>query len=540
MKRYLIIACLLLVFFPLANAQLFANIEKMAEIPPPNTRPEHSWQNLLSYIISVTPDYDNKKITGSNTIEFVALQPGKTLYLHLDGRMRITSIAWNKSTLEFKRDSEGYFVYFPQQIPKDKNESITVYFEGQPREAINAPSDNGWIWARDKKGRPWMSIGCQGSGASIWLPCKEVLYDEPDHGVTFNITVPDSLIAVANGRLQQKRRNKNKTITYTWKVINRINNYNIIPYIGKYVTWSQNFKGENGKLDCHFYALDYNLEKAKRHWQQTDTMLRVFEHWMGAYPFYLDGYKLVEAPMQGMEHQSAISYGNGFQNGFNGKDLFGTGWGLKWDFILVHESGHEWFGNNITTNNHGDTWIHEGFTKYSETLYTDFVFGTQAGNEYAIGTWKRIKNDQPVVGTNTTDKYYKGSAMLHMIRQITGDSAFRNWLRSLNRDFHQQTINTGQVLQHLNEAMHQDYTALFNQYLKTIQVPVLEYAFQNNTLKYRWIECVQNFDMPVKVSIDEGASMFIYPTTQWKELSLQNSAQSLKADNNFYVRVKAQ
>jgi aminopeptidase N len=349
-------------------------------------------------------------------------------------------------------------------------------------------------------------------------------------------------VAVANGKFQKRLVNKDGTVTYSWKVVNPINNYNIVPYIGNYVSWHQDYKGLKGKLDCDFWVLDYNLEKGKRHLQQTDTMLRAFEYWLGPYPFYEDGYKLVEAPMPGMEHQSAVAYGNGFQNGYRGKDFIsGTGWGLKWDFMLVHESGHEWFGNSITSGNFSDTWIHEGFTKYLETLYTAFAFGNEAGNEYAIGTWKRIKNDEPILGTGTSDKYYKGSAMLHTIRQVLGDSVFRSWLRGLNKTFYHQTVNTKQVLNFLNQDTKRDFSKIFAQYLQTIQVPLFEYTLQPGELHYRWTNCVEGFDMPLRISLDGKTFQSVYPKTQWLTLAVPgDSLKTIVVDKNFYIQTKQQ
>jgi len=266
-------------------------------------------------------------------------------------------------------------------------------------------------------------------------------------------------------------------------------------------------------------------------------MLHAFEYWMGPYPFYEDSYKLVEAPMPGMEHQSAVAYGNGFQNGYQGKDFISkSGWGLKWDFMLVHESGHEWFGNNITCNDGGDSWIHEGFTKYLETLYTSFVFGTEAGNDYAIGTWKRIKNDVPILGNNTSDKYYKGSAMLHMIRQTIGDSQFRGLLTGLNKEFYHQTVSTNQILEFFNLYAKKDFTKMFDQYLMTIQIPRLDYSFQGNVFKYRWQNCVDDFSMPIKITLDGKNFQFIFPTKQWQSLkNLASNSNAFRVDRNFYI-----
>jgi aminopeptidase N len=467
------------------------------------------------------------------------LQSGKVIQIDLQEPMNITKIIWQDKKLKFSRKGNAYFVSFPYLLNKDKIEAITVYFEGYPHVANKPPWDNGWIWTSDKRGRPWMSIACEGSGASIWLPCKDVLYDEPDNGVSFSITVPDTLVAVANGRLVKKIKNNNETTTYNWNVVSPINNYNIVSYIGKYVTWHHDFPGQKGNLDCDFWALDYNLEKAKKHFQQADTMLQCFEYWLGPYPFYDDGYKAVDAPMLGMEHQSAIAYGNGFEDGYSGKNLSGTEWGLKWDFILIHESGHEWFGNSITASNDGESWIHEGFAKYFETLYTDYVFGTEAGNDYTRGIWKRILNDVPIIGSGSSDQYNKGCAMLHMIRQIMGDSIFREMLHGLSKAFYHQTVNTDQILHFINSYTKRDLIKAFDQYLRTTKVPIFEYYFKNNVFNYRWKNCIGGFNMPLKISFNSQASAFIFPTDQWQNIPIASKeSKSLIVDRNFYIQVK--
>jgi len=508
----------------------------VTEIPPASASAEQTWWNLLHYTLEISPDYKTKYLKGTNSIQFKALRSAKVMAIEFQSPMRINLVTWNKRSLTFTKIRDAYLINFPSDLKAGKIETIDIQFEGTPRESVNPPYDNGWIWSKDLEGRPWMNVSCQGEGASIWFPCKGGLYDEPDEGVTFTINVPSDFVAVANGELQGKRVNKNGNTAFTWIVKSPINSYNIIPYIGKYVTWKKTYDGEAGKLNVYNWVLDYNMKKGKQHLQQVDTMLRCFEYWLGKYPFYEDGYKIVEAPQPGMEHQSAVAYGNGFQNGFKGKDLFGTGWGLKWDFMIVHESGHEWFGNSITCNNYGDTWIHEGFTKYLETLYTDFVFGTEAGNEYARGTWARIKNDKPILGTNTTDKYYKGSAMLHMIRQIVGDSLFRGWLRQMNSEFYHQTINTRQVLESLNSFMKMDFTSVFDQYLNSTQVPVLEYRYINDVIEYRWAECVDSFSMPVVASFGDKNSFLIYPTTEWKKM--ENKFEDFKVSKDFYCKTK--
>ncbi|HEV3251054.1 MAG TPA: M1 family metallopeptidase, partial [Puia sp.] len=434
---------------------------------------------------------------------------------------------------------------FPVLLAAGTADSIGIDFEGKPRIAVRPPWDGGWIFTKDELGRPWMSVACQGLGASVWYPCKDHQSDEPDNGASLKITIPDTLVAVGNGRLKLKKQNEDGTVSYSWEVIDPINNYNIIPYIGKYVNWHENYQGEKGKLDCEFWVIDYDLEKAKKQFSQVDSMLRCFEYWMGPYPFYEDGYKLVEAPHLGMEHQSAVAYGNKFMNGYLGKDLSGTGWGLKWDFIIVHESGHEWFGNNITTNDLADMWVHEGFTNYSETLFTTCEFGVEAGDDYCIGTRKNIRNDKPIIasyGVNeegSGDMYYKGGNLLHMIRKIIGnDEKFREIWRGLNKDFYHQTVTSQQIENYIGLHARKDFSKVFDQYLRTTQIPVLEYKIAKKDFSFRWTNCVRGFNMPLKVKF--ASELWIEPTEEWKTLQLrgEDRGEPLKIDRNFYVKVK--
>jgi aminopeptidase N len=388
-----------------------------------------------------------------------------------------------------------------------------------------------------------MSVACQGLGASVWYPCKDHQSDEPDSGASLTITVPDTLIAVGNGRLKEKIMNANHTATYTWSIVNPINNYNIIPYIGKYVTWHEDYHGEKGKLDCDYWVLDYDLEKAKKQFTQVDTMLKCFEYWMGPYPFYEDGYKLVETPHLGMEHQSAVAYGNKFMNGYLGRDLSGSGWGNNWDYIIVHESGHEWFANNITSNDIADMWIHEGITDYSETLFVDCQYGNEAGNAYTQGLRRTIRNDKPIIGTygvnqeGSGDMYNKGNNIMHMVRQIIdNDSVFRNILRGLNETFYHKTVDSKDIENYITKRSGKDLSKLFDQYLRTTQIPTLEYKIEGEKLSYRWTNCINGFNMPVKLA---KSGQWITPGVDWKETTLTAAMKNdFQVDNNFYITVK--
>ena len=521
--------------------------------------PERAWWDVLRYDLQVTPDYTTKTIRGTNRLTIRVVKPGSKMQIDLQEPLIIDNISLiktatgntgssaaetGKTTLLFERDGNAWFATVPS-LPVNSIQSIEVSYHGKPREAIRPPWDGGWIWTKDKKGRPWMSVACQGLGASVWYPCKDHQSDEPDSGASLSITVPDTLMAVANGRLANKQlHSDNSTATYTWQVKNPINNYNIIPYIGKYVTWHEDFAGENGKLDCDYWALDYDLDKAKNQFKQVPLMLKCFEYWFGPYPFYEDGYKLVEAPHLGMEHQSAVAYGNGFQNGYLGRDLSGTGWGNKWDFIIVHESGHEWFANSITTNDIADMWVHEGFTNYSETLFTTCQYGVEAGNAYCVGARQLTQNDTPIIGTygvnqeGSSDMYYKGGNLLHTIRQIiNNDSTFRNILRGLNKTYYHKTVTSKEVEDYISRQSGIDFSKVFDQYLRTTHIPVLEYSIKGNELKFRFTNCLKGFSMPVKIKTG-SEEKWVRPTEEWTTISGSGNTGTFSVDRNFFITTK--
>jgi aminopeptidase N len=392
-----------------------------------------------------------------------------------------------------------------------------------------------------------MSVACQGLGASVWYPCKDHQSDEPDGGATLNITVADSLVAVGNGRLINKTKNDNGTTTWRWNVRNPINNYNIVPYIGKYVTWHDEYEGEKGKLDLDYWVLDYDLEKAKKQFgRDVKPMIKCFESWFGPYPFYEDGYKLVESPHLGMEHQSAVAYGNRFMNGYLGRDLSGSSWGLKWDYIIVHESGHEWFANNITTKDIADMWVHEGFTDYAEPLFVECQYGKKAADEYCQGLRRNIQNDEPVIGPygvnkeGSGDMYAKGANLLHTVRQIINDDdKFRSILRGLNKDYYHSTVTSKEVENYISKKSGKDLSLIFDQYLRTTKIPQLEYKIKGSSFSYRWTNCVKGFKIPIKIS-SGGTDRWITPGETWQTQKMADwfNEDSFAIDKNFYVTTK--
>jgi len=510
--------------------------------------PGRSWWNAQHYDVTVTPDYETKTISGRTTITYTVIADNHWDYLQLDLQkpMQLDSLYYNGKMYinypgkPYYNDGNHWFIPLPK-TPKGTTESLTVVYHGKPKEAVHPPWDGGWIWAKDAQGRPWISVACEGEGASLWYPCKDSWSDEPEKGVSLTAIVPEDLVAVGNGRLSSKSKIQDSKLTsYKWEVVNPINLYNVIPYIGHYTSWSDTLRGEKGKLDLTYWVLDYELDKAKKQFEQVKPMLRAFEHWFGPYPFYEDGYKLVQSPHLGMEHQSAVAYGNKFANGYLGSDLSRTGWGLKWDYIIVHESGHEWFGNNITAKDRADMWVHEGFTDYSETLFIDSYFGTEAGNEYTQGLRANIANDKPIIaayGVNregSGDMYFKGSNMLHTIRQvINDDEKFRSILRGLNEDFYHQTVTSKQVEDYVSQKSGTDFSKVFDQYLRTTKIPVLEYKQTGNSLQYHWANTVAAFNMPIRLTNGQ----WLTPTANRQTVKL-SAPNEFSVDKNFYIIVK--
>lgn len=501
------------------------------------------WWDVKHYKISVEPDFKSKSIKGATTITFDVVKTRQTDLLQIDLQepMKIVSVVLNgKKIPDFKREGNVYFLKIDQAIQPKSNQLILEY-EGNPRVAKNAPWDGGWIFEKDEKGRDWMTVACQGLGASVWFPNKDYLGDEADFGADLELIVDQDLVGVGNGRLLSKKNTKKNKTIYTWRVSQPINNYNIIPYIGHYVNFKDQYQGEKGKLDLDYYVIDYNLTKAKPQFEQSKAMLTSFEHWFGPYPFYEDSFKLIESPHLGMEHQSGIAYGNKFKNGYLGNDISGSGWGMKWDFIIIHEAGHEWFGNNITNKDVADMWIHEGFTSYSETLHTEYLYGKQAGDEYVRGTRASIENKKPLIGIygvnqeGPGDIYNKGANMIHTLRTWLNDEAkFRSILRGLNQEFYHQTVTTEQVENYIEKESGLKLKAFFNQYLRSNDIPMLEIKREDSVILYRYSNVVDGFSMPLRL---KEVKTVLYPTKEWKKLTEGNfqSSFDVEVDPNYYI-----
>lgn len=506
-----------------------------------NITPERAWWDLNHYHLAVEIFPERKSIKGSNTIRYKVISEQQVLQLDLQEPLKITSIKQEGEELSFKREGAAHFVTLKKKQVPGSVEELIVSYEGQPKEAIRPPWDGGITWQKDSNGKHFIASSNQGIGSSIWWPLKDHPADEVD-SLRISVTVPEGLMDVSNGRLVEIEMGNGKN-TYHWAVVNPINDYGVNINIGDYVHFGEKFEGEKGTLDMDYFVLRENLEKAKVHFQDAGRMMKAFEHWFGPYPFYEDGFKLVDAPYLGMEHQSSVTYGNGYQMGYRGRDLSGTGWGLKFDFIIIHEAGHEWFANNITYKDVADMWIHESFTNYSESLFLDYHYGKEAGQEYVRGTRMNIANDRPIIGTygvnqrGSGDMYYKGGNLLNMLREILNDDEkWRQILRGLNQEFYHQTVTTQQVESFISQAFGTDLKPIFDQYLRDERVPVLEYYYSDNqTLNYRWISCLPSFTMPVDVEI-AGEKIRVQPKTTWSELKVKIKSE-VKVDPDYYVGV---
>ena len=499
---------------------------------------ERSWWDLNYYHLDIKVDPENKTIKGSNTVGYTVLKSNELMQIDLQEPMDITAVKQNNKSLDFSREGNAYFIELKKKQKPGKVNYITIEYEGNPKVAIRAPWDGGLSWEKDENGIDFIATSCQGLGASVWWPNKDHMYDEVD-SMLMSVNVPKHLVNVSNGRLRNVIEKDDNTKTYQWFVSNPINNYGVNINIGDYVNFSEKYDGEKGILDIDYYVLRDNLEKAKEQFKQVPMMLDAFEHWFGPYPFYEDSFKLVEVPYLGMEHQSSITYGNKYMQGYLGRDLSRTGWGLKFDYIIIHESGHEWFANNITYKDIADMWVHEGFTCYSENLYVDYHFGKQASADYVIGSRRGIGNRKPIIGPYNVNKggsgdmYSKGANLLHTLRQIAkDDQIWRQILRGLNKEFYHQTVTSKQIEDYISENIGFDLTFVFDQYLRDIRIPILEYSIMNNVLKYRWANTIDGFNMPIEVSIDNN-KQWLYPENSWKEAAIKQ--EFIEIDKDYYV-----
>lgn len=505
---------------------------------------ERAWWDIQHYDLSFEVNPEAKSIQGKNVIRYKVIAENQLLQLDLQSPMTILSVTQDGVPLSIMDDGNAHFITMVKKQVVGAQEELVVLFSGKPQVAKNPPWDGGFAWKKDNNNKHFIATSCQEIGASLWWPCKDHMYDEPDFGMLISVQVPRGLTAVSNGRLKEEKQENDLTSTFIWEVKNPINNYGVNITIGDYVHFSEVYKGENGLLDMDYWVLKDNLEKAKVQFKDATRMMAAFEHWFGPYPFYEDSYKLVEVPYLGMEHQSAISYGNKYGNGYLGSDLSGTGWGLKFDYIIIHESGHEWFANNITAKDNADLWIHESFTTYSEALFVEYFYTKSAGFEYVRGLRRGIDNSAPLIGNydvnapNNGDIYSKGSNVLHTLRQLVGnDEKWRELLRGLNKTFYHQTVSSAQIESYIESSTGLKLDAFFDQYLRDARKPVLQYKINDKKgkkLEFRWSDCVDGFDMPIKIKYNNTV-LTLRPTTSWSSINLEENTQEIILSKEYYV-----
>jgi aminopeptidase N len=504
--------------------------------------PGRAWWDVTFYDLHVRVDPADSTIRGQNAIVYRVLAPHDEMQIDLRAPLEVDSIVQRGRVLTYRRDGDALFVTIVAPQAVGQRDTISVYYHGRPRVAKRAPWDGGFVWTRDSLGHTWIATANEGIGASVWWPTKELRADEPD-SQRIAITVPNAIVDVSNGRLRGTLLNADGTRTFEWFVTSPINNYDVAVNAGDYAHLADTYEGEKGKLTLDFWPLAYHADTARKQFEQVKPMLECFEHWFGPYPWYADGYKLVETPHLGMEHQSAVAYGNHYKNGYSGRDLSGTGWGMKWDFIVVHESGHEWFGNSITAQDPADMWVQEGFTNYAEGLYTECQSGKRAGAEYIIGSRRNIRNDRPIVAAfgveqeGSGDMYYKTGSMLHMIRQVVDDDAkWREILRGLNSTFYHRTVTGAEIRAYINRRAGIDFNPVFAQYLMTTRIPTLEYVLTDSIVRYRWTNVVPGFAMPVRVNVG-GVKQWLRPTEIWRTTRVSGARKGgqLEVDPDFFV-----
>ena len=543
-KIKIYIAVAIAVFLLNQTNQIFAQEKPITrqEMLRGTITPEREWWNVLQYHLAVEFFPDRRTIKGSNVITFKTLKAGSKMQIDLQPPLEIKKITHGASELKFEREGNVYWVSFEKEIAKGVEDKIEIFYEGRPQVSRNPPWEGGVTWGHDDLGEWFIQTTCQGIGASIWWPNTDIGYDEPDRGMKIDVTVPENLVAVSNGRLKKVDQNTDaKTKTFHWEVVNPINNYGVNVNIGNFVHWEEKFQGLGGVLDLQYWVLAHQKEVAMKHFKEVPRMLKAFEYWFGKYPFYEDGYKLVAVQYPGMEHQSSVTYGNWFRNGYGGRDVSGTGVGMKFDFIIVHESGHEWFGNNISMKDAADMWVHEGFTNYAENLFVEYHFGKKDAEDYVIGSRRNIRNDGTIIGTYNSnregsgDMYYKGGNMLHTIRHIINDD--QKWLsilRGLNKDFWHQTVTTAQIESYISKKAGIDLSKVFDQYLRTTKIPLLQYKMEGGKLSFKYDRVVAGFAMPLRVNVN-GREMKLTPTETLQTITLPEEIKAFEVNRNFYI-----
>jgi aminopeptidase N len=526
--------------FTLFSISVFSQQFTLQDTLRGSITPERAWWDLTFYHLDIEVLPDEKFISGKNTVRYTVLEPQQRLQIDLQQPLQIEKVTQDGEQLSIESIGNAHFITLKKVQKEGASEEIVVHYSGNPKAARRAPWDGGISWKKDKNNKHFIGSTCQGLGASVWWPNKDHMYDEPD-SMAISVKVPKGLTNVSNGRLKSIKTHTDGSKTFHWYVNNPINSYGVNINIGDYVHFGETYEGEGGTLDMDYWVLSYNLEIAKEHFVDAKRSIEAFEHWFGPYPFYEDSYKLVEAPYLGMEHQSSVTYGNQFKKGYLGNDLSGSGWGLKFDYIIIHETGHEWFANNITYKDIADIWVHESFTTYSEGLFVEYFYGKQAGAEYIVGLRRNTKNDKPIIGhydvnkRGSNDVYSKGANILHTLRQLLeDDEKWRDILRGLNHDFRHQTVSGKQIEDYLSEKTGIDLTEFFNQYLRDVRIPGVEFKVQDNELSFRYVDIVEGFDMPIQIYVNESI-MWVFPKEEWQTQAFEMPIDSLSIDANFLV-----
>jgi len=537
MKNIFLTAILVFSFY---NA--YAQVSTRQDTLQGGLRPERTNYDVQRYDLNIKVDPDKKFISGYNDVTFKVVETTAKIQLDLFANMRVDSIVFKNKKLPYKRDNDAVFINFPTALLKNSEEKLRFYYSGNPEVAANAPWDGGFVFKKDKSGKPWIGVAVQGTGASLWYPVKDHQTDEPDRGASIKVAVPNGLMNVSNGRFLGSEDLKNGYTRWDWEVKNPINTYDITLNIADYVHMHET----NNGLDLDYYVLRENEAKAKIHFEEVKNMLDCFETKFGQYPFFEDGYKLVETPYLGMEHQSAVAYGNRYLKGYMGTDLSHTGIGMNFDYIIVHESGHEWFGNSITSKDIADMWIHEGFTTYSESVYVECRYGYEKAMQYINGSGRNTMNDAPIIGVfglnkrGSGDMYFKGALMLNTIRHIiNNDDKWWKLILDYSLHFKKQIIETQDVFDFFNKESGLDFTSVFNQYLRYGNIPILQLKQNGKNLEYRWQTDEPNFKMPVDVTI-KGKAFRLNVTNDWQKakLPMKKLNDVEVATDKFYIKVE--
>jgi aminopeptidase N len=508
--------------------------------------PYRANNDLLFYALKLRVDPEAKTIAGTNRVRFRMLQDGQKIQLELAPDLTISAITVEGKPLTYTHEERTLWIGFPRLLKKGETDEVTVAYSGKP---VTQGRFGCFSFDKDKAGKPWITTACEGEGPSIWWPNKDQWRDEPQDGMEIDISVPNGLMDVSNGRFVGSKDLGDGYTEWQWLVHYPINNYDVALNIGEYQHWDglhvNKETGEKTTLD--FYALPEDLDKAKTQFAQVPEMLDAYEHYFGEYPFDKDGYKLVQVPYAGMEHQSAVAYGNKFENGYYGRDWTGVGISPKFDFIIIHESGHEWFGNAVSAADVSDMWIHEGWTTYMEGLYVEYRWGKADAIRYLNGLKPKIRNQRPIVSERdknqepTEDQYFKGALMLNTLRSVIDDDT--KWFADIH-DFYQAFKYTNSMTEDVeawwNKRTGMNLTPLFDAYLRHAKIPTLELTFDvvHKTVSYRWKTDEVGFLMPIQVGDPQHWTKVTPETTGAKTMPWSGTPDDFKvATDLYYVTV---